>query len=82
MNAQIELMRVWLVGVLALYKNSEVPAEIAQLSSRVLIPPQKESTASLLLWSPVAITLSRFPNDTLWCQGYPSNQPFLDVIHV
>lgn len=36
MNAQIELTRVWLVGVLALYKNSEVPAEIAQLSSRVL----------------------------------------------
>lgn len=61
MNDQLELMTAWSVGVLGLYENSEASAEIAQLSSRVLISPQKETTPPLLLQSPVSVTLPRSP---------------------
>lgn len=75
MNDQCELMRAWSVGVLALYENSEAPAEIAQLSSRVLFSPQKETTPPFLrLPVPGLIYTTQIPpKDTFWCQGHPSN---------
>ena len=68
---QLELMTVQLVGVLALYENPEAPADIAQLSSRVLISPQKETTPPLLLQSPVSFTLPRTPKRYALVSGPP-----------
>lgn len=72
MNDQLELMRAWLVDVLASHANSEAPAEIAQLSSSVLISRQKETNSPLVLQSPVSFTLTRSPkvHTFVLCQGH------------